>query len=273
MCRKFERMDIIGMAFSLAEAVSRFSEGAKQFYYDVMLSDHPCPDCGGSLSMVGEGRCECRSCGKKFDPTVEFQNCGQCSGQVVLRVRRYQCAQCGADVPSRFLFDGLVFDAEYFRQKMAEHRQKREEQREKVRLMLAECRSGVLALPGADLEDVPGLAEALNGLTAGAAPSLAAWLPSEFDLARYESHIQAHIGAMAVGFDQIPPLGENRRLDRVRRFIAIIFLAHAGLVRIRQEGRTIWVMKNETDGEGQDIPGDAEEADRVEGPLGGIEAG
>ncbi len=221
--------------------------------------------------MVREGMCQCRSCGHQFDPTATFQGCQACGGKVVLKVRRYQCQQCGTDVPSRFLFDGLVFDAEYFRQKMAEHRQKKAEQHERVRQMLAESRSQALGLPAANLQDVPGLAEALNALSADAPSGLAAWLPSEFNLAHYETHIQAHIGAIPVGFDQIPLLCEDRRLDRVRRFIAILFLAHAGLIDVWQDGQNIQVMKHEIDGERQGILGDAEEADGVEGSLGGVE--
>jgi hypothetical protein len=38
------------------------------------------------------------------------------------------------------LFDGLVFDTDYFRQKMVESRQRKREQRERVRQMLAEIR-------------------------------------------------------------------------------------------------------------------------------------
>jgi rubredoxin len=273
MSQRPESWDIVGLAFSLAGAVAGFVERAKRFFYDVMLWDHACPACGGGLAMVREGVCKCRSCGHQFDPTTAFQRCQTCGGKAVLGVRRYQCRQCGADVPSRFLFDGLVFDAEYFRQKMAEHRQKKADRRERVRQMLAESRSQALGLPAADLGDVPGLAEALNALAADAPSGLVAWLPSEFNLALYESHVQAHIGAIPVGFDQIPPLGENHRLDRVRRFIAILFLAHAGLIDIRQDGQSIEVKRRETNGEGQGVLGDAEESDGVERPLGGIEAG
>ena len=271
MGSKAEPFDIIGLAFNLAGTVAGFVERAKRFFYDVMLSEHACPECGGVLAMVREGTCQCRSCGGQFDPTTAFQRCQTCGGKVVIKVRRYQCQECGTDVPSRFLFDGLVFDAEYFRQKMADHRQARADRRERVRQMLAESRSQALGLPAANLEDVPGLAEALNALSADAPSGLAAWLPNEFNLALYESHIQASIGAIPLRFDEIAPLGENRRLDRVRRFIAILFLAQAGLIDVWQVGQSIQVMKHETNGEGQGVLGDTEEADGVEGTLGGVE--
>jgi hypothetical protein len=101
-----------------------------------------------------------------------------------------------------------------------------------------------------DLASVPGLLDTLNALTA--MPELAAWAPliQKFDLDRYEAHLVAHIGAHERRFDDLPPLDANPRLDRIWRFIAIIFMAHAGLIHVRQQGSTILVVKaDETDAE------------------------
>ena len=253
-------MNIIEQALALAKAVDRFREQARRYYYHVMLSGHACPQCEGSLAMTREGRCRCCACGEELDPTVAFQRCSSCGGKPRLAVRRYLCGQCGADVPSRFLFDGLVFDAEYFRQKVAESRQRRQELRERVRQMLAESRSGVIQLPAAELEAVPGLIDALNALAGGVElPAVLDQTP-RFSLSRYEAHIQAHIGPIALSLDEIPPLSDNRRLDRIWRFIAIIFMAHAGILDVWQEGPTIMVMQRETNPERQGVPGDLEEA-------------
>jgi len=266
-------MEIIALAFSLADAVATFACRAKRLYYAVMLLGHSCPACGSSLTMLAEGRCRCRSCDNEFDPTVAFQRCTACGGKPVLRVRRYQCQQCGTDISSRFHFDGLVFDGEYFRRKMAESRERKKQQHEQVRKMLAESRSGALEMPAGDISAVPGLAEALNDLTGGADEALP-WKPDKgFDLKRYESHIQAHIRDFPICLDDLPPLGENARKDRIWQFIAIIFMAHLGLIDIWQDGQSIMVMKHEANGERQDIPGDLDGADGLEGPLGGIEAG
>ena len=265
-------MDIIRQAFRLMEVVMGFAGRARKLYYAVMLLGHSCPKCDGRLTMVVEGRCRCRSCEHEFDPTIAFQRCPACGGRPVLHVRRYQCPQCGTDIASRFLFEGLVFDGEYFRQKMAESRQRKTQQRDRVRRMLAESRSGALSLPAAELSSVPGLAEALNGLVIGANEPLP-WKPNKrCDLKRYESHIQAHIRDFPVSLDELPPLEKNTRKDRIWRFIAVIFLAHLGLIDIWQDGQEIMVMKRETNGEGQDIPGELEGADGLERPLGGIEA-
>lgn len=259
---------IVTLAFGMAEAVGRLVERARGFYYAVVLSDHECPKCGNGMEMTREGSCRCATCGNELDPTVAFQRCDACGGEPRLQVRRYRCERCGADVPSRFLFDGLVFDAQYFRQRMAEHRERKAELRERVRQMLAESRSAVIDTPVADLADVPDLVEVLNGLTADLEPSFA-WLPSEgFNLQRYQAHVRAHIGPFAVGLEQLPPLSENRRLDRIWRFVAIIFLAHVGLIDVWQEGETIMVMKRETDTEGQGVPEHAAQADGLEGAVG-----
>ena len=253
-------MNIIEQAFALAEAVDRFREQARRYYYQVMLSGHVCPQCGGGLEMTQEGRCRCVICGCEMDPTVAFQRCSICGGSPGLFVRRYSCRQCGADVPSRFLFDGLVFDAEYFRQKMSESRQHKQELRERVRQMLAESRSGAINLPPAELASMPGLLNALDALTGSSDPQGALELLPRFSLSSYEAHIQANIGLIALSLEQIPSLSENRRLDRIWLFIAIIFMAHAGILNVWQEGPTIMVTQRETDNERQGILGNAEEA-------------
>ena len=265
-------MDIIAWAFRLVGAVGRLADRARQLYYAVMLMGHACPDCNGRLTMVKEGLCRCRSCGQEFDPTAAFQVCGTCGGRLELRVRRYRCKDCGSDVASRFLFEGLAFDAGYFRQKMTESRQRKRELKERVRKMLAESRSPHLDAMPADLSAIPGLVDALNGLVVGTDEAIP-WQPGTgFDLRRYQSHVEAHIRDFRISLAEIPNLTADPRKDLIWRFVAIIFMAHAGLVDVWQEGSTIWVMKHEADREGQDISGDLEDADGVEGPLGRAEA-
>jgi hypothetical protein len=252
-------MSIVDLAFRMLARVLKYSQQVQRFFYEVMLAGHTCPECGGGLLMTGEAECRCRICRHRFDPTVAFQCCSECGGKVELRVRRYRCSRCGADVPSLFLFEGLAFDAAYFREKMAEHRRRRHEQRERVRRMLAECRSPAAGATPIQLDSVPGLAEALDSLAAGqwAIPELP--LPQGFDLQRYQSHLQAHIGPKAVDFDELPPLEEDGHLDRIWRFIAVIFMAHAGLIDLWQHGAGILMRKHESDREGCGVPGETEE--------------
>jgi hypothetical protein len=243
--------EIIRLAFELAAAVERLVEHTRRFCYEVMLSAHDCPQCGGRLEMVRESWCECRECGHAFDPTLMFQRCPSCESRLRLRICRYICRYCGRDVPSRFLFDGIVFDRDYFRQKMAESRERRQQRQADRQRLVAENQSPPAAPCRLDLESVPGLLEALDVLTC--VPDLAAWAPliQGFDLQRYEAHLSKCIGRGEQRFDDLPGLDENPRLDRIWRFIAIIFMAHAGRIRIRQEGPIILVTKaHETDPEG-----------------------
>jgi len=239
-------MNIRKLAFGMAEAVETFMQKARRYFYNVMLLSHRCPTCKGSLIMIREGKCRCISCEKEFDPTVAFQRCSECGGVPLLKVRRYECKSCGSDIQSRFLFDGLVFNPEYFRAKMLESRQRKSEQRERVRKMLAESRSADLPLGAVDLAAVPGLLNALNSLTAGLDDTYETESRDEFDLKRYETHIKAHIRDFSVSLKDIPPLSENTRKDLIWRFIAVIFLAHAGIVNVQQQQKEILVIKCET---------------------------
>ena len=253
--------------------MQKFFGKARRFYYLVMLFGHRCPKCNSALTMVAEGMCKCNSCDHEFDPTFAFQKFSKCGDIPVLRVRRYYCKGCSSEVASKFLFDTLPFEREYFKAKMAESRRRKKDQLERVRKMLADSRSADLPLQAVDLNDMPGLVEALNSLTAGLVDTgFAVQTHDEFDLGRYERHIQAHIEDFPVNLLDIPPLVENARKDVIWRFIAVIFLAHTGIVDIWQEDNDIMVIKHETDTEGQGVFGEPEEANRIERPLGRVEA-
>ncbi|MCO6438581.1 MAG: hypothetical protein J5J06_15930 [Phycisphaerae bacterium] len=244
-------MSIIHLAFHLEDTVKLFVAHARRFYYEVMLSGRVCPGCSGQVTMTDESRCRCLSCGQAFDPTVAFQSCVACGGSPHLRIRRYRCRRCSAEVHSQFVFDTLPFDREYFRRRMAESRERKRQQPVRARPVIADGRSGAVAPPAVELHAVPGLVEALDGLVGS--PQMAAWLPlaKGFDLSRYQAHLEAHIGPIEVYFDDLPPLEENARLDRVWRSIAIIFMAHFGLIEITRYARGIVVMrKDEADREG-----------------------
>ena len=260
-------MNIIELAFRLAAMIGRYSEQARLFFYSVVLSDLACPDCGGALRMVRESLCRCGECGCTLDPTVAFQRCLTCGGKPQLVVRRYRCRRCRGDVRSRFVFDGLVFDAAYFRERMAEHRERKQQQRDQVQTMLAQCRSLPADTGAIDLGAVSGLAEALNSLTSSAPDTEIEVGRSRFELRRYQNHIRQYLDDPPVAFNDIPPLGKDGRLDRIWRFIAIIFMDHAGLLRVDQRGQQLWVMPCETDGEGQGVSGEIEDVDGVEGSL------
>lgn len=188
-------------------------------------------------------------------------------GEWLRLYRGHHRRTCGADIPSRFLFDGLAFDAEYFRHRMAESRQRKRELRERVQEMLATSRSGWADVPPVSACEMSGLMDALNQLSRKSEVQLHPAVMSGFNLKRYQSHVQAHIGLLPVSLRQIPPLSEDARKDLIGRFIAILFLDHAGIVKIWQDGLEIMVMQREADRKRQDVPGDVEAADRVSGAV------
>ena len=265
-------MNLVHLSFEMAAAVRQFLERARHFYYIVMLFGCRCPKCHGPLRMVAEGGCRCEACRYEFDPTVAFARCSSCGGVPVLKVRRYQCRQCGGEIRSPFLFDGIVYDAPYFCRMMAQSRRRKAELKRRVQEMLADCRSDPLTLGVMDLASVPGLAAALDGLTGGL-EQIASWeLRNGFDLERYQRHIADCLTTGSKELRQMPALIDNPRLDLVWRFIAVIFLEQAGLVHTHQEGLTIWVMQVD-DRERQDISGRAQDADGCEGPPRRAKAG
>lgn len=139
--------------------------------------------------------------------------------------------------------------------------------------MLAESRSGGLPLGPISLAEMPGLVDALNSLTAGLNTAIVAESRDEFDLKRYEKHIQAHIRDLPLSLDEIPPLSkESAKKDLIWRFIAVVFLAHAAVVDIWQEGQDIMVIKHEVNRKRCDVLGELEDTDGIERPMGGIEA-
>lgn len=248
--------NIVILAVEMAAAIEHLVVRARRFYYIAMLFGCRCPQCRGTLTMVAESRCRCDRCRYEFDPTTLFQRCPSCGGVPVLKVRRYQCRKCGGEIRSLFLFDGIVYDARYFCRKMAESRRRRAQLRERVQAMLAECRSPPLTLDATDLQSVPGLAAALDALTSGLEQIGPPEPRESFDLGRYQQHVNSCLEAGPAELRHMPPLIEDPRRDLIWRFIAVIFLEHAGCVCTRQQDATIWVMKA-ADREGQDVSGEA----------------
>ncbi|MEM1354996.1 MAG: hypothetical protein AAGH88_08945 [Planctomycetota bacterium] len=254
----------------LLEAVAHYRGLARDYYYQAILSGYACPKCKAALHMIGESRCRCGACGHEFDPTPVFQRCGICGGIPRLNVRRYQCQSCGADVASRFVFDGIVYDADYFREKMAESRQRKQDERQSAQERHADTvvsnASSSWEPATIDLAASTGLLDALNGLTGQARAEVDTWLKlagafedATFDLDAYQNHIQAHLRPFETCFEDIPALlPDHPKLDRIWRFIAIIFLAHAGRIEIYQEADEIWLRPHHAlDREGPTVPHDA----------------
>jgi hypothetical protein len=134
--------------------------------------------------------------------------------------------------------------------------------------MLAGSRSEAVETIPIALDDFPDLIAVLNRLSAAEEQGVRLPPREAFNLQRYETHIMAHLATIPITFDEIPPLSENALYDRVWRFIAVLFLAQAGTLRVWQEGATILVIPRDADPERQAVPRDLEDADGVEGVVG-----
>jgi len=237
----------------MVDAVGGLVEQARDFYYKLVLHGLACPRCGCvRLIMIREGRFRCRDCGHADEPTITFQRCPACDGLPALIVRRYQCRTCGEEIVSRFLFDGTVYNAEYFRERMAKSRVRQQQshkidnEQQAVRAWKRTLHVGEAAI---DLHQSLGLIDALNSLVGGASPEAVAWVRDAFDLPAYERHILRQLDpGDERDLVNLPGLyGSADRVERIRNFIACLFLEHVGLIQLDQRFNTIWVSLRETD--------------------------
>jgi len=178
------------------------------------------------------------------------------------RVRLYYAELLRLNNPD--LLEQERFNVEYFRQRMVEaRRHRREERSRRIAEMLANRSGDILIDRPIELDAVPGLTEALNGLVSLPVPAevLRAFMGrSDFDLDGYQRHVIAHLGLFRIDFEAIPALIEDQRKDRIFRFIAVIFLAHARRIDVWQDADHILMRKHETYEQGPGFPGRIEEA-------------
>ena len=226
--------------------IERFKAEARDFYLKVMLSAHACEQCGGGLEMIGRSLCACRVCAAQADPTTAFQRSLCCGAELVRKRIRYVCSGCGRITPSRFLFNERLFDEEYFREMMRSSRERARRKKEALRQEVLENRSEHLILDQEpDLEAIPGLAEALNAFLNSSSLDLEAVeeLTKSFDLGAYRRHILECLGWSATPFAAIPQLQGHVRLDRVFRFVTLVFMDQAGEVDLDQEQGELLVQR------------------------------
>jgi hypothetical protein len=160
--QRFARRPLVGAMLDVQGWMAGFKERVKAYYFDVVLSPHQCPVCGGRLKMTAQSTCSC-SCGRTFDPTLEFQRSGCCGARLDRKTFHYACSKCHEVVPSRFIFDERVFDSAYFREMMRESRARVRQRKEEIGRLLMEARSGTLPLlEEPNLESIHGLSEDLD---------------------------------------------------------------------------------------------------------------
>ena len=247
---RFISSPLVQEILNVLNFVSDFKDRAKEFYFEVVLSPFRCPLCGGRLKMTGQSQCSC-SCGNTLDPTTAFQKSTCCQSKLIMKTFHYACSRCHKTVPSRFLFDEKVFDREYFREMMVESRERAKKKREEIRKLLADSRSGTLTL----LEDpnfsgLPGFFDDLDDFIRSSSEEgysgyseLFQQGISTFHMDRYRDHILSILTWNTLLFSKITPLIEDFRLDRVRRFVTLIFMQQDHEVKITQNGNDLLVQR------------------------------
>ena len=226
--------------------IAGFKERAREYYFEVMLSAHQCPACGGRLRMTGQSRCAC-SCGNILDPTLAFQKSSCCGARLIRKTFHYACSKCHKTVPSRFLFDERLFDRAYFREMMQESRSRAKEKREEVRRLLAESRSGVLPLMEEPcIDSVPGLIKDLNDFIQEGSIAMGEFTfdpERSFRMDHYREHIQSILGWDSMLFSTMTPLTEDSHLDKIWRFITLIYMENDREVELTQHGSDLRVQR------------------------------
>lgn len=196
--------------------------------------------------MVGQSRCGC-SCGNVLDPTITFQKSDCCNANLIRKTFHYACSKCNKTVPSRFLFDEKLFDNAYFQEMMQESRKRVKKKKEEIRRLLAESRSCELSfMENPDLTSVPGLLDDLNDFVKGeSGPISNLFIPAKnpFIMDDYRKHILSGLGWDSLLFSSMNPLIEDKRLDRVYRFITLVFMENDHEVELTQYGHDLMVQR------------------------------
>ena len=227
--------------------IKRFVAEAREFYYQVQLSGHVCPQCGGPLRMTKPGQCVCTK-GHVLDSTIQFQKSSCCQAALVRRINHYQCSQCGKTIPSKFLFDEQLFDARYFRERMQAHRDRKQKRREEIRRLLAQGRSNELTLLDEPrLEDIPGLLTSLDEFIASGFPE-SGNDPLEgtesYDFKTFRAHILNQLDYSERLFSRIPVHAQNLKLDKVWRFMTLLFMDQSREIDLSQYGADLLIRRN-----------------------------
>lgn len=225
-------------AFLMEERVAGLMEKVRRLCYAVVLFQKECPACGSPrLAMLRDSWCRCEGCGHECDPTLVFQVCPDCDSRLTKRIYHYWCPRCLSTVRSFYCFDAKVFDADYFREMMRESRERKEVRIEELRALLAGARSSPVSADcpmDRGLSEFQGDLDRIVGIPVAVFASTILKRPA-FDLDLYRRHIQGLVQGCVVNFEGISALVQDAHLDRVFRFIAVVFMDQEGLLEIQQE--------------------------------------
>ena len=231
----------------ILEYVEDYRIRVKDFYFEVLLSQYRCTKCSGSLHMTGQSECSC-ACGYTFDPTLAFQISTCCTKPLTRKTFHYACSSCQQIVPSRFIFDERLFDAEYFREMMRDSRRRAMVKKEEIRRLLADSRSGALTLTDEpDFNTLPELFEDLDRFIQSNPYQISDEpfdLKTDFDMTMYRTHILSLLPHFPIRFSDVSTLTGDCRRDRVRRFITLIFMDNDREIYLQQYGDDLLIRRH-----------------------------
>ena len=128
---------------------------------------------------------------------------------------------------------------------MAESRERKRIRREELKRLLAGARSNELSLPEFPAEDaIEGLAADLDRCAKTEQPGdLGQFLPEdEFSMEKYRQVILSRLDGCMVRFSAIPAIALEPRTEKVRRFMALLFMEQAREVWLESRENEIMVM-------------------------------
>ena len=127
---------------------------------------------------------------------------------------------------------------------MQEARAREKRKQEELKVFLAASKSDtLLLLEEPNLDGVPGLTEALNRFIGIQFDPCDFSSASRFRMNDYRNHILSVLGIGARLFSDMPSLLENRRADRIWRFVTLIFMQQDGEVSLTQYGDDVLVER------------------------------
>ena len=71
--------------------------------------------------------------------------------------------------------------------------------------------------------------------------------PEEFCMETYRLHIRERLRGCMASFSSFPPIADDARLDKIRRFVTLIFMEHMGEVCLENRDNEIVVIPHGTD--------------------------
>lgn len=235
---------LLGMT-SVEAGVAEYKEQVRRFYFEVLFTKYRCPRCGGTLKIIRPSAAACR-CGLRLDPTIAFQRSPCCGVELVKKICHYACSKCDQVVHSRFLFDERVFDAEYFRDRMASYRSKRKRETGAFRHLITGGSGPLWLTDDIDIGELKGLTDDLDNLCGDSSGDSITQIDqpdSEFHISAYWRHICTFLTAGETTFESIDSLSSDARKDRAWRFITLIFMEHDQEVYLSQFGNDILVER------------------------------